>query len=290
MTDNNKISVPALITQADVLGDDEYINPSDGLIYCKECSTPRQKRIISLGKTFMPYIMCRCRREEYEKEEALRNRREYLNDVAAKRSAGLHDRALYECTFENDAGYNPQMQKAREYVAHFPEMLAKGTGLLLWGSVGTGKTFLAGCIANALIEQRISVLMTTFGRALNTLTGMFQEDRNKFLDSLNQYSLLILDDLGMERNTEFALEQVFNVVDTRYRSRKPLIVTTNLTLEELKNPPDLAHSRIYDRILEVCVPLKINNKNIRAINSKTNFKEAGKVLLHHKNDIDATQN
>jgi len=233
-------------------------------------------------------MMCRCQREVYEKEENLRNRQEYLHDVAAKRSVGLHDRALYECTFENDRGYNPQMQKAHEYVAHFPQMLEKGTGLLLWGSVGTGKTFLAGCIANALIDQRVSVLMTTFGRILNTLTGKFQEDRNSFLDSFNQYSLLILDDLGMERNTEFALEQVFNVVDTRYRSKKPLIVTTNLTLEELKNSPDLVHSRIYDRILEVCIPLRINNKNIRAINGEANFKEVGSLLSNAKNGADIT--
>jgi len=160
----------------------------------------------------------------------------------------------------------------------------------LWGDIGTGKTFLAGCIANALLDQCIPVMMTTFGRILNTLTGMFQEDRNSYIDSLNQYSLLIIDDLGMERSTEFALEQVFNVVDTRYRSKKPLIVTTNLMLDELKNPCDLARSRIYDRILEVCVPLKINNQNIRSINSETNFREAGNILSRTEINTNAIQN
>lgn len=118
---------------------------------------------------------------------------------------------------------------------------------------------------------------------------MFQEDRNGYIDSLNQYSLLIIDDLGMERSTEFALEQVFNVIDTRYRSKKPLIVTTNLTLDELKNPYDLARRRIYDRVLEVCVPLKINNRNIRAINSDTNFKDAGNILSNAKNNTNIVQ-
>jgi len=117
---------------------------------------------------------------------------------------------------------------------------------------------------------------------------MFQEDRNGYIDSLNQYSLLIIDDLGMERSTEFALEQVFNVIDTRYRSKKPLIVTTNLTLNELKNPCGLVRSRIYDRILEVCVPLKINSQNIRAINCEANFKEAGNILSHPENDTNVT--
>ena len=50
--------------------------------------------------------------------------------------------------------------------------------------------------------------------------------------------LLILDDFGMERGTEYGLEQVYSVIDSRYRSGKPLIATTNLTLEELQHPQD----------------------------------------------------
>ena len=291
MNDNNKINIPIQAKKSAIPKDDEYINASDDLIYCKKCNTPRQKRVAALGKMYMPDIMCQCQRTTYEKEEAERIRREFLNDIAAKRSAGLHDRALYECTFDKDMGYNSQQsEKARGYALHFSEMLEKGIGLLLWGDIGTGKTFLAGCIANALLDQCIPVMMTTFGRILNTLTGMFQEDRNSYIDSLNQYSLLIIDDLGMERSTEFALEQVFNVVDTRYRSKKPLIVTTNLMLDELKNPCDLARSRIYDRILEVCVPLKINNQNIRSINNETNFREAGNILSRTKINTNAIQN
>lgn len=286
MTVNNTISNMPFQATPDKPKDDEYINPADGLIYCKKCNTPRQKRMVLFGRPFTPYMMCRCRQEAYEADEAKRRRQEYLNDIAAKRSVGLHDRALRECTFANDLGYNPQIQKAHDYVDKFSQMQENGAGLLLWGGIGTGKTFLAGCIANALIDRQVPILMTTFGRILNTLTGMFQEDRNGYIDSFSRYSLLILDDLGMERSTEFALEQVFNVIDTRYRSKKPMIVTTNLTLEELKHPPDVAHSRIYDRILEVCVPIKINNQNIRIINREANFKEMATLLSGSENSSD----
>ena len=129
--------------------------------------------------------------------------------------------------------------------------------------MGTGKSFFAGCIANALIERDISVLMTNIPSILNQLTGMFAENRAAFISALDDYSLLILDDLGVERNTEYALEQMFLVIDSRYRSRKPLIVTTNLKLEEIKNPPDLAHARIYDRIMERCAPVLFSGKNFR---------------------------
>ena len=258
--------------------DDEYRNEADGLIYCANCHTPRQHRIQLNDRVLLPTVRCRCQQEAYEKEEAERKKQEFLMQVSRLKANGLQDKSLRDYTFANDKGYNPEIRKAHDYVAHWEEMKAKSLGLLLWGDVGTGKSFFAGCIANALLEKGIPVLMTNFSRILNTLTGMYSDDRNQFIDSLNKYSLLIIDDLGIERGTEFSLEQVFNVIDSRYRSKKPMIVTTNLTLDELKHPGDLAHARIYDRILERCVPLKINNQNIRELNAAANMQEARKLF------------
>lgn len=258
--------------------EDEYRNEADGLIYCAKCHTPRQHRIQLNDRVLLPTVRCRCQQEAYEKEEAERKQQEFLMQVSRLKTNGLQDKSLRDYTFANDKGYNLEIQKAHDYVAHWEEMKAKSLGLLLWGDVGTGKSFFAGCIANALLEKGIPVLMTNFSRILNTLTGMYSDDRNQFIDSLNKYSLLIIDDLGIERGTEFSLEQVFNVIDSRYRSKKPMIVTTNLTLDELKHPVDLAHARIYDRILERCVPLKINNQNIRELNAAANMQEARKLF------------
>jgi DNA replication protein DnaC len=230
------------------------------------------------GKSATPTVLCRCQQERQEQEETGRKQRELFQKVRRLKANGLQDKALRDYTFANDLGYNPEMEKAHRYVERWPEMLESSTGLLLWGGVGTGKSFFAGCIANALIDQCVPVLMTNFARILNTLTGLYSQDRNNFIDSLNKYSLLILDDLGVERNSEFALEQVFSVIDSRYRSKKPMIVTTNLTLEELKHPTDIAHERIYDRVLERCVPLKINNRNIREGNAAESLAQARMML------------
>ena len=256
----------------------EYLNDTDGLIYCSKCHTPRQHRIEFLERVFLPTVRCRCQQEEYNKEEAECKQKEFLIQISRMRANGLQDKSLYDYNFVNDKGYNPEIQKAHDYVAHWEEMKDKSLGLLLWGDVGTGKSFFAGCIANALLDKGIPVLMTNFSRIMNTLTGMYPGDRNRFVDSFNQYSLLIIDDLGIERSSEFALEQVFNVIDSRYRSKKPLIVTTNLTLDELKHPKDLARARIYDRVLERCVPLKINNQNIRELNAAINMQSVRKML------------
>lgn len=258
---------------------DEYLNESDHLIYCTKCHTPRQGRYTLQGRVFMPPIRCKCQQEIYDQEEAKRKLSEKQAEIERMKASGLQDKSLYDYTFEKDTGINPEMHLAHKYLENWDDMKARFSGLLLWGDVGTGKSFFAGCIANALLEKDVPVLMTNFPRILNTLSGMHFEDRNQFIDSLNRYSLLIIDDLGIERNSEFALEQVFNVIDSRYRSKKPLIVTTNLTLEELNNPADMAHSRIYDRILERCAPIRINNRNIRKDNASANLQEAKKILL-----------
>ena len=92
------------------------------------------------------------------------------------------------------------------------------------------------------------------------------------------YDLLIIDDLGAERNTEYALEQMFSIIDSRYRCNKPLIVTTNLKLNELKHPPDLARARIYDRILERCAPILFAGKNFREDNAATTKAAARQII------------
>ena len=75
----------------------------------------------------------------------------------------------------------------------------------------------------------------------------------------------------MERQTEYAREQVFHLIDSRYLSRRPLIVTTNLSLRELKNPADMAQQRIYDRILEMCIPVCFNGESLRQEKARENM-------------------
>ena len=109
---------------------------------------------------------------------------------------------LYDYTFANDNGQNPLMDKARAYVENWKEAYKNNTGLLLFGNVGTGKSFFAGCIANALLDRDVPVLMTNFPTILNRLTGMFSADRADFITSFDEYDLLIIDDPGVERSTE----------------------------------------------------------------------------------------
>ena len=137
--------------------------------------------------------------------------------------------------------------------------------------------------ARSKVPEEVPVLMTNFPTILNRLTGMFSEDRADFIASFDEYDLLIIDDLGVERSTEYAMEQMFFVIDSRYRSRRPMIITTNLKLAELKNPPDLAHARIYDRILERCAPILFDGKNFREENAGAT-RQTAKEIVNSKQD------
>ena len=64
---------------------------------------------------------------------------------------------------------------------------------------------------------------------------------------------------------------MFSIIDSRYRSQLPMIVTTNLSLKKLKNPEDMARARIYDRLLERCMPIRVNDQNIRELNKDANL-------------------
>lgn len=235
----------------------------DGLLYCGKCRTPKQFRMEAppLEGRLLPHP-CRCEQERIDREAAEQEARRHRQAVAELKRWGFTDPAMKDWIFANDNGKCPQMKRARFYVENWSAMQEENIGYLLWGGVGTGKSYFAGCIANALMEQEVAVRMTNFALILNDLTASF-EGRNEYIARLCRAPLLILDDFGMERGTEYGLEQVYNVIDSRYRSRRPLIVTTNLPLQDLQHPQDTAHARIYDRLLEMCAPIRFSGDNFR---------------------------
>ena len=235
----------------------------DGLLYCGKCRTPKQFRMEAppMEGRLLPHP-CRCEQERIDREAAEQEARRHRQAVADLKHRGFTDPAMKDWTFAHDNGKCPQMKHARFYVENWTAMQEENIGYLLWGGVGTGKSYFAGCIANALMEQEVAVRMTNFALILNDLTASF-EGRNDYIARLCRAPLLILDDFGMERGTEYGLEQIYNVIDSRYRSRRPLIVTTNLPLQDLQHPQDTAHARIYDRLLEMCAPIRFSGENFR---------------------------
>lgn len=266
------------LTKEGIADKGDYIDNGTGLLMCGKCRTKKQTLVKLMGRTMKPLCLCRCKAEELAKEEQKRKEKELMEGISRLKSAGLQDNTFFGYTFANCDDTHPCAGYAHRYAEHFGEFQKNGQGLLLWGDVGTGKTFLAGCIANALMEKNIPVLMTSFPKLLNALGGIYSGEKNEYLQSLNRYPLLIIDDLGVERDTPYVLETVYLVIDERYKSGKPFIITTNLSLRELQNPADLEHGRIYDRIMERCVPVAFSGKNYRIGRGRANMESASDIL------------
>ena len=231
-------------------------------MYCRSCHTPVQCRVKLWGRDKIVPCLCRCQQEalaEKKRQDELVERQRKIRQLKA---TGIQEKHLLEWNFAV-AEDNKDIQMAKRYVEQWKKVKAENLGLLLWGDVGTGKSFVAACIANALLEQGIPVLMTNFSKILNQMGTMYSEERYRYIASFSNYSLLILDDLGIERSTEYALEQVYAVIDERYKSGLPVIITTNLKIAEIRNPQDVAYARIYSRILEMCTPVRISGEDRR---------------------------
>ena len=236
----------------------------DGLLYCGKCHTAKQCRFeAAWGGIMEPYFLCECGRKRKEEEEKARQAQEFQSEVKRLRKLGFPDAEMANWTFANDDGSDAKISSiAHKYVDNFVEMKKRGKGLLLYGTVGSGKTYIAACIANELINRGRPCLVTNFARITNTLQGMF-EGKQRYLDDLNRLDLLVIDDLSAERDTSFMNEMVFNVIDARYRSGKPLIVTSNLTSDELMRPNNIDKQRIYSRVLEMCFPVEVKGVDRR---------------------------
>ena len=250
----------------------------DGLLYCGKCKTKKQTRVIFLGKERTPYCLCKCAKERLDQEQAEQERQEFLRRVEFLRKMGFPESDMAEWNFSRDDRSNDKISTiAHKYVENFDKMKERGKGLLFYGTVGTGKTFIASCIANALIDKGVPCLVTNFARLTNTISGMY-DGKQEYIDGLNRFRLLVIDDLASERNTEYMNEIVWNIIDARYRSGLPLIITTNLTADELKNPSEVSKQRIYSRLLEMTIPVHVEGKDRRKEKLKEDYKDLQELL------------
>lgn len=223
----------------------DYIG-EDGFLYCGKCNTKKQSKITVLGKEYKPACMCSCRTEELEleKREQEEAEREYYRKL--KQKASFPDKKTGGFTFEQDDRRNAEASRiTREYVESFD---LNSRWLLLNGDCGTGKTFFAACICNAVVNKGFSSTFTTISEVERQLWDA--ENKNAVYEELTGVDLLVLDDFGAERSTDYMTDISFNIIDGRLRSGKPLVITTNLSSGELGSPKDRNQKRIFSRLYE----------------------------------------
>lgn len=268
--------VERLATQDNSAADD-YIQ--DGIRYCGRCHQPKQAWVELGGQQRLVPITCACEAEDRVRERDESVHKEFLAQIRAMQNEfGISDASWRKFTFAEDDGSSPKISAVcRRYIERWAEMKENNLGVLFYGSCGTDKSFFACSIVNALLEKNVRAAVTNFPRLLNLLQGA--REKQTLIDHLQRYELIVIDDLGVERDSAYALEQVFGVIDARARSGLPLIVTTNLSLDDLKSPASMQQARIYDRVLELCpIAIKMTGESKRTGNAEARRSKAREIL------------
>lgn len=269
------VGMMAAKAEASAETETEYL-AADGLLRCRICGGPRQTIITPPFEGAKPRTVrcwCGCP-TEYDK---LRAKEKDWEKETARNVCFQNFEQFKGWTFDKDDGKQQElMQAARAYAEQFPEHLKNGKGLLLYGPVGTGKSVATACIANAILAKGYRPKMTSISDVADELWNA--EDKAAYLRHLAKYDLLILDDLGTERKTHYMQEMAYKIINARYVAGGPMIVTTNLTREELGSPADMGYKRIYSRVLENCLPIHVDGNDRRMQAAGANKIEMRKQL------------
>lgn len=258
---------------ADSLNHSDTYTDENGVVRCSVCHEPRMAFIESIGRV-MP-VSCSC----YERATAERKLRERIAQATQKaESCILYDASYNSFTFAGDnSPDSTASRQCRAYVEHWKDMERENLGLILSGTLGTGKSYYAAAVVNALRAQGVSALIVTTSRLINALRA--SRDPLGVTDELNSFQFVALDDMGAERNTDYATEQLETFVNDRILAKRPLIVTTNLTGKDLNTPPDMRYARLFDRVLKMCPRPVILTGQSRRVDQRKERAEIMKSIL-----------
>ena len=255
---------------------------------CKYCGKEYVKNessyLKNLSKVFrknLEYLpACDCLEKEIERELKELERKRIKESIEKKmqkcKDISVVDKKFLNSRFENADMNCDHMQLGKKYVENFLKK-DKQIGLLFYGGVGTGKTFTTACIANYLMERGKTVLVINLGLYLNKVGRDWGEAEKRFLEQVEKCDLIIIDDFGTEKDLDenqscWRAEKIYNLIDARYRSNKPLILSTNLIFDRDEKICELTkrfsvhgQNRIRDRITDMCFPVKVAGKSKRGM-------------------------
>ena len=249
----------------------------DGLWHCGKCGTAKQfrlpERFMKMGMPEIVGCCCACQSAKEKRENAKQQLASVIRENKENADIPEHylsaDMAILE---------SPEAKRiGRNYIKNF-EKLGR-IGLLLYGDVGTGKTFLAACIANALLNQGIRVKWLTTMQIVERSCFYSESEYAEYTRSIAAPDLLIIDDLGAERGTDFSLERVHSLVDTRISANKPMIVTTNIDITDMGICTDLKKKRTFDRIMPATFAFAMKGTSYRMKQAQKNYETLKNLLL-----------
>lgn len=275
-------NVAAVANAGFTLHDGDY--EVDGLVFCGKCGAPRQTRGEGpLEGRVLPAV-CRCE----ELAAAERERKKRIKKLQAEATNSCFFESGYDrFVFSADDGADAEAGKiCRGYAEKFPEMEENNYGLFMSGPVGTGKSFFAGAIANALLESGVSALICTTSRVISELRAAERKgELTAAIDELNGFRFLVLDDFGAEledsegRVRDYNVQLLERLINERVLSGRPLCITTNLSRKIMADEDRQVLKRVYNRVIELCcMPVILDGENRRTKNAEERRRRCEEIL------------
>lgn len=251
-----------LIAERDALLRKHKIDPEDLEVHwdCPACKNTGWLEPEPAGPdTVLPPRKCHCLIQE-EIDDLYQA--SGLTGPLRQQTFGQFDASVYP---EED---QPYMNGLKDFCRRYADGIAIGIQdecLMLVGDVGRGKTFLSSAIANVVVAAKKSVVYFTFAEFLDLVRMHRFDDDEEYRNGIQRLldaDLIVLDDLGAEKVTEFVLQELFNIINHRINRRLPMVVSTNLTAHELE---DTYGERIASRLLHGFRVLHLRGEDVRRV-------------------------
>ena len=260
----------------------DYMNPEDGLLYCGKCHEPRYIKVREEhGESIWP-CLCHCDEEAIKKEMEDLERKRKFEHISRLREHGIRAPKNRSIRLESFDGEASKKEIARRYVEKWKTIRRDNVSLAFTGP-GYGKIPLAAGIANALIDKEVPVLMTGCPSLLMSLSSAAGPDQLEILSGIARHALLILTDYQPDMLSAFSNYQqrlLFQVMEDRYSAQAPMIVITDLSLEELRDRERFSPlvNGINDRIIADCTAVYFSDQSRRDAERKKKRDNARSLL------------